>query len=134
MGYQDLRDCTTGPKTPPKPKEEVPTEKPKAEKSKAKKEKKEAVKSKDTKDNKVTTKAPAKAASSTTQARSNDGPEERVDSQTFLRHLAEKHGLTSDEYLTSRTERDWEKLIVAMAGRIFNRVADSEPNESCRAN
>merc|ERR1719420_2698185 len=27
--YQDVRDCTTGPKNPPKPKEEEPAEKPK---------------------------------------------------------------------------------------------------------
>merc|ERR1711865_1072152 len=104
--YQDLRDCHLGPKSAPKPKEE-----PAAEKPKAKKEKKEKAKAKAKEKAKV---APATSASS------NAGAGEKVDSQTFLRNLAVRHGLTSDEYLTSRTERDWEKLIVATAGRIFN--------------
>jgi len=117
--YQDLRDCTTGPISPPKPKED--TAKAKAEKPKAKKERKEKPKvPKETKTSQPSKSATAADATKAVPEASRHGSEIRVDSQTFLRRLAERHGLTSDEYLTSRTERDWEKLIVAMAGRIFN--------------
>jgi len=110
--YQDLRSCTTGPKVPPKPKEDPPVEKAKSEKKKAKKEKTEKVKDakKDTK------------AASTKGGAGKEASGDRIDSTTFLRRLAEKHGLTSDEYLTARTEREWEKLLVAMAGRVFNKA------------
>merc|ERR1711939_352867 len=121
--FGDLRDCTTGPKSPPKPKEDPPAEKPKADKPKAKKEKEKKPKE----EKKAKAPSTMTQAASTAAAADRGGAEESVDSMTFLRRLAEKHGLTSDEYLTARTERNWEKLIVAMAGRIFNRVADSEP-------
>merc|ERR1712178_215586 len=75
--------------------------------------------------------APSKSAAEASNSGASDRP---IDSQTFLRNMAVRHGLDATEYLTSRSERDWEKLMVAMAGRIFNRLADSEPNESCRAN
>jgi len=34
--------------------------------------------------------------------------------------MAVRHGVRDEEYVSARTEKDWEKLIVAMAGRIFN--------------
>lgn len=55
-----------------------------------------------------------------------------VDVQTFLRSLATKHGLTSDEYVASRTPREWEKLMLAVGGRIFNKMADAGA-DSCSA-
>jgi len=113
--FQDLRDCTTGPQTPPKPKVDATAEKPKAKKEK--KEKKDKKEKKEKKEPKASS-TPAAPARSTSQASS----EGAVDSQTFLRNMAVRHGLTPEEYLTSRTERDWEKLIVAMAGRLFNRL------------
>lgn len=141
--FQDIRYCTTGPKKPPPPKESE-ADKPKEEKPKAKKEKKEKKEEKGAsqkakpsapeasplkqQDSGKSTAAPRQAASS------SDNAEERIDVVTYLRSLALRHGLTSDEYLTTRTAREWEKLTVAMAGRIFNRLADSEPSESCRAN
>lgn len=121
--YQDLRDCVTGPQTPPKPKEGSTAEKPKADKPKAKKEKKDKAKAKEPKAAASVATASSRSAK---EASSGGASEERVDSQTFFRHLAERHGLTSDEYLTSRSERDWEKLIVAMAGRIFNKLGHNE--------
>ena len=33
--------------------------------------------------------------------------------QTFMRSLAVKHGLTSDEYLAPRTAAEWEKQMVS---------------------
>jgi len=109
--YNEVGDCKRtpeGPVTPPKPKEEE--KKPKAKKAeKPKKEKKEEKKEKKEK------KESAKAATSADA----DG---RVDAPSFLRNLAVKHGLDSSEYLTTRTEKEWEKLILAVAGRIYNRV------------
>jgi len=32
--------------------------------------------------------------------------------------------LADDEYIARRTEREWERLMVAVAGRVFSRVAD----------
>merc|ERR1712039_736508 len=75
----------------------------------------------------------SKPASSRAPAQRESGADEVVDVQTFLRNLAVRHGLTSDEYLASRTVGEWERLTVAMAGRIFNKLATSEPDESCRA-
>jgi len=116
--YQDLRDCHHGPKVAAKPKEEAAEENSKAKKEKKeKKEKKDKAKEK-AKEAKSKA-APAKAAA---EVSSSGATEERMDSKTFLRRLAEKHGLTADEYLTARTEREWEKLIVATAGRLFNKM------------
>jgi len=126
--FSDLRDCSEGPAVPPKPKEAPPAEKPKAEKKKPKKDKKED-KVKITKEPKASTATPPKSA-----VEASSGGDRPMDSQTFLRNMAVRHGLTAEEYLMARTEREWEKLTIAMAGRIFNRLADSEPNESCRAN
>jgi hypothetical protein len=117
--YQDLRDCTTGPSTPPKPKKQ-PEDKSKkgdlerdiAEKAKALK----AEKAKAKKAEKEKTKAGKEAK--ITEA-SNSG--EKVDSATFLRSLAGRHGLPATEYLNFRTETEWEQLIVAMAGKIFSK-------------
>jgi len=111
-------DCTTGPKTPPKPKKEPPAEKPKedakkAEKAKAKKAEKAKEKERKEKAKVQESKAAAKAASGA-------ATEERVDAPAFLRNMAVRHGVRDEEYVSARTEKDWEKLIVAMAGRIFN--------------
>merc|ERR1719321_2636258 len=80
---------------------------------KDKKAKKEAdAKKKDAK--KADKKAEAKAVSS------GDG----VDVQTFLRQLALKHGLSAEEYVSKRSEKDWEKLMISMASKIFNKQSD----------
>jgi len=100
--------CNAGPKMPPKKK----TEEKKEKEKKAKKEKK--VERKDKAAKSSSAKAEKKEASSS----------DKMDVQAFLRKLAVKHGLNEDEYLTARSQSDWEKHIVAIAGRIFNRQAD----------
>jgi len=116
--YSDLRDCVTGPQAPPKPKEEPPAEKPKKEK----KEKKDKMKAlRDYKEKKrTTTMSKSKADKAEPPKSGKKTSDERMDSQTFLRKLAQKQGLSADEYLVSRTEREWEKLIVSQASRIFH--------------
>lgn len=117
--YRDLRDCQTGPKTPPKPKVEAEAEKPKPKKEKKQKkqaeEKVESKKNAQKKEKKPVVddlpKAEADAA-------------EPVDSQTFLRRMALRNGLSAEEYLTARTEREWEKLVIAMAGRLFSKHSE----------
>lgn len=117
----EVRDCgALGPKLPP-PKEEAKEDK--------KKKKPKTTKS-DKGDKK---KKPPSSKEPTSPARASaDATEPRVDVQSFLRSLAVKHGLTAEEYLTARTPREWEKLTVAMAGRIFNRMSEEEG--SCAAN
>jgi len=122
--YQDLRDCQTGPKVAPKPKADPDAEKPKPKKEKKKKEEsKKETKKKEDKASAAKASA-ARTAAASAQASSAGGPDHPVDSQTFLRNMAVRHGLSPEEYLTSRTERDWEKLIVAMAGRLFNQRSE----------
>jgi len=126
--FNELKDCTTGPKPLPKAKDSE-EKADKAAKAKAKKEK--AAKEKAAKAKaKATAEAEAKAArtaadsgASVTKATDGSG-EEKVDVQAFLRKLAVRHGHTSDEYLAARTPKEWEKLIVATAGRIFNGKSD----------
>jgi len=147
---QELKQCQwrpqAGPRPPPVPDKkssEVPKEKLVPDKAKAKAEK---AKEKAAKDKSKADAAKAKAektkakeklefspATSPAAKSPRKGGEEVVDIQTFLRGLAVKHGLTSDEYLASRTVAEWERLSVAVAGRIFNKLATSEPDESCRA-
>jgi hypothetical protein len=133
--YQDIRYCTTGPKSPPPPKEPE-AEKSKEEKPKAKKEKKDKKETKPKAKTSEPAVSPAKtevSKASSPATGSTSSSDDRIDVVTYLRSLASRHGLTSDEYLTTRTEREWEKLTVAMAGRIFNRLADSDQVGSCQA-
>jgi hypothetical protein len=132
--FQDIRYCTTGPKTPPAPKAEKDV--PKKEKKKDAKDKKKEAKEKKEKPETSTPKKTEPIAAATTTMQSSVAekkPEERIDALTFLRSLALRHGLTSDEYVAARTEREWEKLTMAMAGRIFNHLADNQPSETCAA-
>merc|ERR1712039_104854 len=100
----------------------------KAAKAKAKKEKAAKAKAKA----KTSPDAEAEARSARTAvdsgasaAKAADGSgEEKVDVQAFLRKLAVHHGKASDEYLVKRTPKEWEKLTVAIAGRIFNGKSD----------
>jgi len=122
--YSDaVRDCTAQPLGPVAPAEAKPAKaKDKAKKESAKaKAKKEKQKAKEAMAEKAKA---AKADSNNKDTRSTaaEGEGNAVDVQTFLRGLAVKHGSTSDEYLTARTTRDWEKLMVAVAGRIFNKM------------
>lgn len=48
----------------------------------------------------------------------------KIGVEEFLRQLAAKHGAKPEEYLSSRTPGDWEKLMVALAGKIFNRQSE----------
>lgn len=113
----EIRHCVTGPALPPKSDAKDSKKKAKAKDSK----KKPKVEKKPEKEKA----SPAKVERSTDTGTSSasDG---LVDVQTFLRHLAVKHGLTPEEYLTSRSLREWEKLTVAMAGRIFNQASEEE--------
>lgn len=123
--YSEVRECTKGPKLPPKPKE-APEQKDK----KAKPAKDKAAKAKE---GKAKAKKNEVSPQAQTQASAAAAPEERLDVQSFLRKLAVRHGLTSDEYLTARTEREWERLTVAMAGRIFGQFADNGASGNCPA-
>jgi hypothetical protein len=111
---KEVRDCVTGPKKPPPTSEpEVVRPRPRPrEKKQNKKPKKE--------DNKPKKEDKANKASAAASSKPND----QVDVQTFFRQLATQHGLTSDEYLTARTPKEWEKLILAVGGRIFNKQAE----------
>jgi len=124
----ELRDCVLGPKLPPKTSVDEVREKPDKKKvDRSKTEKKKPKKAADPVP--VPTPAPVRVGALA-------AVEGRTDVQTFLRSLAVRHGLTSDEYVGNRTEREWEKLIMAMAGRIFNHAVDlastsgSCPNEA----
>jgi len=103
--------CTAGPKTPPKPKET------KKEKEKTAKEKKQPEKKEKAKKQK-TEKAESTPKTKTVNSAADSAA--KIDVQAFLRNLASKHGSSSDEYLKSRTHSEWEKLLVKVAGKIFN--------------
>merc|ERR1719161_681185 len=45
----------------------------------------------------------------------------QVDMETYLRSLALEDGLSTDTYSKLRPKQDWDKLIVAMASKIYNR-------------
>jgi len=108
---KELRQCEVGPKRPAK-KEEAADKAPK-KKSKAKKAKKE-------KSEKKAKAATAKAASPTPAS----GLKSKIDFKTFLSTLAESHGLSSDAYVSPRTQVEWEKLTVALARGISSRHAE----------
>merc|ERR1712137_491374 len=97
--------CTAGPMTPPKEK-----------KAKEKNNKEKSDKAKKQKAEKAESATKAKNADSGTQA----GAAAKIDVQAFFQNLATKHGLPSQEYLKSRTHGEWEKLLVKVAGKIFN--------------
>eukprot|EP00928_Gymnodinium_smaydae_P063343 TRINITY_DN46960_c0_g1_i1.p1 TRINITY_DN46960_c0_g1~~TRINITY_DN46960_c0_g1_i1.p1 ORF type:complete len:311 (-),score=72.89 TRINITY_DN46960_c0_g1_i1:99-1031(-) len=71
------------------------------------------------------TKASAAASSSSSSSRAKSDGASRVGAEEMLRNLAVKHGYSSDEYVGARTERDWEKLLLSIGGRIFNRQSDA---------
>jgi hypothetical protein len=146
---KDLRDCIVGPK---KPKADVPAvparpkprPRPRKEKTKSKKadtagdepkvptsrldadnQKWEPI-AKEVEEKNRNRRAAEKAAASS--AASSD----RTDIQTFFRSMAVEHGLTDNEYLTARTQHEWKKLTLAIAGRIFNTAAESG-DETCTA-
>jgi len=111
---KDLGECRIGPKTPPRPRPRSEAE------PKAKKPKKEAKKepNKEPKAKKVSAKE--SSATSPSEASSTD----RVSIETYVRSLAVTHGLTSDEYVTPRTQAEWDKLMLAIGGRIFSRKSE----------
>eukprot|EP00418_Pyrodinium_bahamense_P057206 CAMPEP_0179175416 /NCGR_PEP_ID=MMETSP0796-20121207/86632_1 /TAXON_ID=73915 /ORGANISM="Pyrodinium bahamense, Strain pbaha01" /LENGTH=360 /DNA_ID=CAMNT_0020878753 /DNA_START=94 /DNA_END=1173 /DNA_ORIENTATION=- len=132
---RELRECVTGPRPPPAEKKAEPAAGPKAGKGQAAKAKAAAKGGKAPK--KPAAAAPAgggggKAAAAPAPGRGGGSGSGggTVDVQTFLRGLAVRHGLTSDEYLAARTVGEWERLTVAMAGRIFNGLATSGGSES----
>lgn len=123
---QELRHCQMGPTPPAKPKSDKSSSKAKSGDAKAgtKSKGSKAAKAKTT--TTTTTKASARHSATASS-------EEVVDVQTFLRGLAVRHGLTSDEYLAARSVAEWERLTVAMAGRIFNKLSLSGSSDSCQA-
>lgn len=134
----ELRECVAGPKPPPPPKQkEAAAEKaPKPEKAKPKAGKASKGKAEKAKAKAKAEAAPPKPASPAERPAQGSGGVDRsevVDVQTFLRGLAVRHGLTSDEYLAARSVGEWEKLTLAIASRLFNQLAASEPGDSCRA-
>jgi len=104
---KEVRDCTTGPKMPPpsksqdsedtRPRPRPREKKPKVDKAGIKTKKEEV---------KPTKESPPK-------------PGGKVDVQTFMRRLATQHGFTSDEYLATRTPKEWEKLLLALGSRML---------------
>jgi len=110
----ELRFCKAGPDAPKAKKEKKDKKAEKKAKEAEKKAKKEAEKAK-----KSTAQKTAEADKKEAPAKANE-----VDVQTFLRQLAVKHGLSSEEYVAARSEKDWEKLMISMASRIFNKQSD----------
>lgn len=106
---KEFRECKAGPKAASQKLEEKTGKKEKAKKDKAK-EGKKAKKDK----NDSTAKTFNKAVDE----------HEKVDAPTFLRTLAAKHGLTSDQYVASRTPAEWEKLMVSIAGKLFSQRSE----------
>jgi len=49
------------------------------------------------------------------------GSVEAVDADSFLKSLALEDGLELDAYSSKRSRQEWEKLVVAMAGKIYSR-------------
>jgi len=105
---KELRECTTGPQAPPKKADGT------KEKKEKKKDKKDALKAKKDK----------KEAADKASAKGKGDASEKVDAQTFLRNMAVRHGHTSDEYVATRTPVEWEKLVVSIAGKLFNQKAE----------
>lgn len=129
------RECESigfGPKKPKPAAVELPDATKPKKKDKAAQSKKDKAAQK--KEKAAAAKAKSEKSSPASQKTSEKKPAaaaDDVDMPAFLRSLAIKHGFTSDEYLAARTPREWEKLIVAMAGRIFNKLEDKDG--SCQA-
>jgi len=134
---QELRHCEMGPRPPAKSKSDKSTSKEKSSDAKARSKMKgaKAGKAKTTTTTTTMSKTAAKSSSKAVPGSHSAAPSsaEAVDVQTFLRGLAVRHGLTSDEYLAARSFAEWERLTVAMAGRIFNRLSQSSSSDSCQA-
>lgn len=120
MCYKEMGQCQTGPKPPPKKKEEKKPEKKDKKKEDKKQDKKKADKKLEKKVEDQKKKTVQVDAAGAAKPSSGDA-EDKIDALAFFRSQALQDGLTSDEYLRSRSKSEWEKLIVAMAGRIFNR-------------
>jgi len=127
----DIGECSVGPE-PPKQEKKAAMEiddKGAAKKEKAKAKEKSKAKAKETE--KKAKEAVKKAKETEKKAKeavkkapaSADSAEKKVDVQTFLRDLAVRHGLTAEEYLTARSMKDWEKLTLSMASRLYSTVA-----------
>lgn len=139
----EIQDCVTGPELPPASEAKDVNKKSKVDKKSKSKPKVDKKKEKATASKKGATpsKEPSTQGKAERHAPSTGGKPERqaattdspVNAETFLRSLAVKHGLTPEEYLTARPVREWEKLTVAMAGRIFNRAAEDNDG-TCLAN
>ncbi|CAE7217698.1 unnamed protein product [Symbiodinium sp. KB8] len=69
----------------------------------------------------VRRKGKAEKASADKAQKGNKALTGQVELKDFMHSLATKHGKKPDEYITARSEQDWEKLFVAVAGRIFNK-------------
>lgn len=66
-----------------------------------------------------TEKKPKSEKKSSTKVPAESSDKLRI--EDFMRKLASKNGAKEDEYLAPRSEKDWEKLLVSVAGGIFNR-------------
>lgn len=123
-----LGQCSVGPEAPKKDKEAATV----VEKGKSKKEKsKEKSKGKEKAKEKIKPTKDSDKKATEAARKNSESPlpgEQRVDVQTFLRDLAIRHGLTAEEYLTSRTFKEWEKLTLSMASRVFNVAAETKEN------
>uniref|UniRef100_A0A7S2Q7N2 DUF3456 domain-containing protein n=1 Tax=Zooxanthella nutricula TaxID=1333877 RepID=A0A7S2Q7N2_9DINO len=118
----ELRQCTAGPKPPKATEEPAKEEKPKKGAGKDKAKDKAKAEKKKAKAEKEKAKA-EKAKKAAELARDRGGGAAaaglKIDAETFLRDLAARHGHAPGEYAGVRTEAEWEKTIVAIAGRIF---------------
>lgn len=110
--FEESRDCQTGPQALPKPEAARKTKKEKKEK-KENKEKKEK-------------KAKVVWGGATTATVDSKGDVAAVDVDTFLAGLAKEHGKAPEEYTRKRSQKDWEQLFVAAAGRIFSAEAGKD--------
>eukprot|EP00929_Paragymnodinium_shiwhaense_P110364 TRINITY_DN7730_c0_g1_i1.p1 TRINITY_DN7730_c0_g1~~TRINITY_DN7730_c0_g1_i1.p1 ORF type:complete len:344 (-),score=121.08 TRINITY_DN7730_c0_g1_i1:315-1268(-) len=119
--FKELRHCKAGPDAAARPKPRPDGAKKEAKKAE-KKEKKEAEKkAKKEAEEKKKEQKKKKDAQPKQEAAADSSTGDKVDVQAFLRKLAVQHGLTSDEYVAARSEKDWEKLVLSMASKIFNK-------------
>lgn len=112
--FTETSDCKAPKLGPEEPKAEGAAKK--ADKTRAKRAKGKPEKRKDAAPG--ASPAPKRAAPPLASA-----PEARVGVDAFLRSMAVKRGLPADEYIMTRTDSEWEQLIVSLAGHIFTRRA-----------
>lgn len=119
------RDCSVGPKAPPKKKsekkeikEEVSPNK-KEEKKNLKKEEKKTLKRLPAKEAKPAPESPSVGEKKA--APPSGSKQEEISVTTFLAELAEQHGLAKQKYTKNRSAQDWERTMVALAGRLFEK-------------